>query len=109
MNFFTYAFELRFVPISRALRYAVNMHVMQNLLNIISSHVRFVYSGADDKVFGQLAKCPDSKKHPHAARWFRHIQSWKDGGDGSAAAKKGREIGQGHCIPESRGDPAVST
>merc|ERR1712027_104154 len=48
----------------------------------------FVYSAADDKVFGQLAKCPDSKKHPHAARWFRHIQSWKDGGDGSAVAKK---------------------
>merc|ERR1712039_1127823 len=36
----------------------------------------FVYSSAD------------SKKHPHAARWFRHIQSWKDGGDGSAVAKK---------------------
>merc|ERR1711976_949270 len=52
----------------------------------------FVYSGADDKVFGQLAKCPDSKKHPHAARWFRHIQSWKDGGDGSAAAKKADDV-----------------
>ena len=68
-----------------------------------------MYSAADDKVFGQLAKCPDSKKHPHAARWFRHIQSWKDGGDGSAVAKKGREIGQGYSVPESCGDPAVST
>merc|ERR1712061_884079 len=48
----------------------------------------FVYSSADDKTFGQLAKCPDAKKHPHAARWYRHIQSWKDGGDGSAVAKK---------------------
>merc|ERR1712061_261045 len=34
----------------------------------------FVYSSADDKTFGQLAKCPDAKKHPHAARWYRHIQ-----------------------------------
>ena len=47
-----------------------------------------MYSSADDKVFGQLAKCPDSKKHPHAARWYRHIKSWKDGGDGSAVASK---------------------
>merc|ERR1712027_69443 len=48
----------------------------------------FVYSAADDKVFGQLAKCPDSKKHPHAARWFRHIQSWKDGGTALQWPKK---------------------
>ena len=83
--------------------------VMKLVLNLISSRVRFVYSAADDKVFGQLAKCPDSKKHPHAARWFRHIQSWKDGGDGSAVAKKGSETDHGDNIPESCGGPAVST
>ena len=28
-------------------------------------------------VFDALSsKCPDSKKYPHAARWFTHIQSY---------------------------------
>ena len=60
-----------------------------------------MYSSADDKVFGQLAKCPDSKKHPHAARWYRHIQSWKDGGDGSAVAKKGEGLRGMHSFRKS--------
>ena len=25
---------------------------------------------------GAVSKCPDPKKFPHAARWFRHLQSY---------------------------------
>ena len=85
--------KLQTPPVSR-------MHVCDSYLSpAFSFHIRFVYSSADDKIFGQLAKCPDSKKHPHAARWFRHIQSWKDGGDGSAVAKKG----EGHSLRKCGG------
>lgn len=33
----------------------------------------WMYSSADSEAFAQMGSCPDSKKMPHAYRWFIHI------------------------------------
>ena len=52
---------------------------MPNLIN--SPECRFVPSQADVAAFDSLkGACPDKAKYPHAARWYKHIESFEAAG-----------------------------
>ena len=52
---------------------------MPNLIN--SPECRFVPSQADVAAFDSLkGACPNKAKYPHAARWYKHIESFEAAG-----------------------------
>lgn len=56
----------------------------------------FVPSQADASNFDALqGKCPDKAKYPHAARWYRHIESFE------AAGRKQFPAGSGTVAPQA--------
>lgn len=49
---------------------------MEPLAN--NPHLRYAPTQADVTIYKSVSKAPDSGKYPHAARWYKHIDSYVD-------------------------------
>jgi len=54
------------------------VHVLNSWLTTRSYIVGYAPSQADVVTFKAISSAPDASKYPHAARWYKHIQSYEE-------------------------------